>query len=99
MALQSSEEYLVGIRKMGYPDYFPRIHGTLKLLAAIVILIPRKSIFKHWAYAGIFMTLLFAAAAHLSVDEPIIPHIVGAVLATISYYYYNAKMEFKSLPI
>lgn len=99
MAVQSSPEYLKGMKEMyGYPEYFPVLHGTLKIIGAIVLLIPRKFVFKHWAYSGLMITLVFAAQAHLIAgDEPIFIHVLAFVLLGISYYFYNTKAVLKSL--
>jgi hypothetical protein len=82
---------------MGFPNYFPPIHGTLKLLAAIVLLIPMKSAFKHWAYAGMTFTLVFAAFAHNSVGEPFLMQLAFIPILLVSYYFYEKKMTFKEL--
>ena len=99
MALQNSPEYQEGIRAMGYPDYFAGIHGTLKLLGAIALLVPRRFYLKHWAYAGLMVTLLFAGVAHVQVGEPFVVHIIASVLLLVSYYLYLYRIDFPSLPI
>lgn len=98
MALQATPEYLEGINAMGFPDYFPSFHGPLKLLAAIAILIPRRFVLKHWAYAGMIFTLIFAIVAHQAVGDPFIIQIIGIVLTLVSYYFYLTRMSFPSLP-
>jgi uncharacterized membrane protein YphA (DoxX/SURF4 family) len=40
---------------LSYPLYFMYILGVWKLLGAIVILIPKFSLIKEWAYAGFFL--------------------------------------------
>jgi hypothetical protein len=42
------------------------ILGIWKLLAAIVLLIPRFPLFKEWAYAGIFFEFSGAIASHIA---------------------------------
>jgi len=97
MAIQSSPEYLEMYSKYNYPLYLPRIHGFLKFLAAIAILIPRRSFLKHWAYAGMGFTLVLAALAHHFAGEPFYLQIGVFFLLMTSYFLYMDKMNFKDL--
>lgn len=97
MAIRSSPEYLEMYSKYNYPLYLPRIHGFLKLLAAITVLIPRRSFLKHWAYAGMGFTLVLAALAHHFAGEEMYLQIGAFFLLITSYYLYMDKMNFKEL--
>ncbi len=97
MATFTGDAYADQVVELGYPRYLPTVHGPLKLAAAIILLIPRSFVFKHWAYAGVVMTLLFAALAHAAKPEPYFIHIIMLVLASISYYLYVKKMSLKAL--
>jgi uncharacterized membrane protein YphA (DoxX/SURF4 family) len=64
------------LRNLGYPAYFSTILGVGKLLAAIVLVIPRLPRLKEWAYAGIAITyagiainMTAAAASHLATHD------------------------------
>jgi uncharacterized membrane protein YphA (DoxX/SURF4 family) len=57
---------VAGMRHLGYPDYFARILGAWKVLGTVVILLPRLSRLKEWAYAGFTFDLTGAAISHLS---------------------------------
>jgi DoxX-like family len=47
-------EMAIGAMKfLGYPAYLLPFIGTLKILAVITILLPRLSILKEWAFAGL----------------------------------------------
>lgn len=62
------------MRQLGYPDYFNRFIGVMKLLGCIAILIPGFPRIREWAYAGLAFDLLGAvysisATAGLGVSE------------------------------
>ena len=65
--------------RLGYPPYFMSVLGTWKVLGAIVIVAPRLSRAKEWAYAGMMFDLTGAAASRLAVADGI-----GAVLTPIA---------------
>jgi uncharacterized membrane protein YphA (DoxX/SURF4 family) len=54
---------------LGYPAYLATILGIAKLLATLVIVAPRLPRLKEWAYAGIMINMLGAAASHLAVRD------------------------------
>jgi len=97
MAIRSTPEYLEMYSQYNYPLYLPRIHGFLKLLAAIALLIPRRTFLKHWAYAGMGFTLVLACLAHYYAGEPFYRQIGVFFLLLISYFLYMDKMNFKYL--
>jgi uncharacterized membrane protein YphA (DoxX/SURF4 family) len=73
---------------LGYPSYFATILGTAKVIAAVVLLAPRLPRLKEWAYAGILINMIGAAAsvvaAHQSVTNAIAP-VMFAGLALLSW--------------
>ena len=86
-------EYLIEtIRRMEFPGYFGLELDILKIVGAVVILIPAiPSMFKEWAYVGFGILLLSASLAHWIVDGPakgIAPLIPFAILC-VSYYYFR----------
>ena len=56
-------------RALGYPDYFPTILGTFKVLGILALLTPGRRLLKEWAYAGFTFTFLGAAASHAAKGE------------------------------
>lgn len=54
---------------LGYPHYMPYIFGTWKILAGIVILLPRFLRLKEWAYAGVFFVFSGAAFSNLFMGQ------------------------------
>lgn len=84
------------IRRMGFPGYFGLELDILKIVGAVIILIPViPSMFKEWSYVGFGILLLSASLAHWLVDgwlKGIAPLVPFAVLA-VSYYYFR-KMNY-----
>ncbi|MBS1623058.1 MAG: DoxX family protein [Bacteroidetes bacterium] len=86
-------EYLVEtIRRMGFPDYFGLELDILKIVGAILILVPViPAMFKEWSYVGFGILLLSASLAHWLIDgwlKGVAPLVPFAVLA-VSYYYFR----------
>ncbi len=54
---------------LGYPFYLLTIIGLWKIPAFIVILIPKFSLVKEWAYAGLIFVYTGAAASHLAAGD------------------------------
>ncbi len=73
---------------LGYPSYFTYILGTAKLLAAAALLVPGLPRLKEWAYAGIMINMVGAAASRIAVGDgfgDIAPPIVFAIIALVSW--------------
>lgn len=49
---------------LGYPSYLSPILGGAKLAAAVVIAVPGLPRLKEWAYAGVLINMLGAAASN-----------------------------------
>lgn len=86
-------EYLIEtIRRMQFPSYFGLELDILKIVGAIIILVPLIPVmFKEWSYVGFGILLLSASLAHWLVDGPakgIAPLIPFAILCS-SYYYFR----------
>lgn len=78
-----------GIIHLGYPEYVLSILGTWKVLAVIVLLIPKYQLAKEWAYAGLFFLLSGAVVSHLFSGDGILgalPAFVFMCLTIASWY-------------
>ena len=82
-----------GVRHLGYPDYFGLTLVIFKVIAAVLIIIPRvPARIKEWAYAGMAFEFIFAAISHFVVDgfhpQSFFPLIILVVLigSYISYH-------------
>lgn len=94
VALTSQTEFAKeGIRHLGYPEYFGLMLAILKVIGAIVLILPTvPPRIKEWAYAGFAFTIIAAAVSHWAVDgftgQTIFPIVFFGILAT-SYIYYH----------
>ncbi len=76
--------------RMGYPAYLGPMLGVLKILGAIVVLMPRLPQLKEWAYAGFFFIMAGAAYSHIAAGDPAVelfPCMLLLVLTIISWYF------------
>ena len=69
---------------LGYPGYLATIMGTAKLAAAAVLLAPRLPRLKEWAYAGVMINMVGAAASHLAMHQALGNLIAPAVFAGLA---------------
>ncbi len=84
-----TDAVIQGMHHLGYPDYLATILGVFKLLAVIVLLLPFFKRAKEWAYAGVAIDFIGAAASHASVGDTaqfVATPLVFLVLLCISYY-------------
>lgn len=94
--LLSSYSYLFsastieGIRDLGFPDFFRIQLAVLKVIAALLLIIPQiPNQLKEWGYAGTFFFMLTAIVAHFAHKDPIALNIVNLVLIGILAASYN----------
>ncbi|RYZ52013.1 MAG: DoxX family protein [Sphingobacteriales bacterium] len=77
--------------ELGFPDYFRIELGTLKIIGAILLLLPMvPAKFKEWAYVGFAITYVSGIIAHAVVHQnaTVIAPMVPLVFLVISYTYY-----------
>lgn len=56
---------------LGFPDYFRIELNTLKILGALVLLVPQApQRLREWVYAGFLIVLVSALTAHISSGDP-----------------------------
>ncbi|HCN51261.1 MAG TPA: DoxX family protein [Chryseobacterium sp.] len=86
-------EYLVqAVKNLQFPDYFTLELDILKIVGAIVIVVPAiPTMFKEWAYVGFGILLLSASLAHGIVDGFVkgVAPLVPFAFLTVSYYYFR----------
>jgi hypothetical protein len=73
---------------LGYPGYLATILGTAKLIAAVAVAAPGLPRLKEWAYAGITINMVGAAASHIGTHRPltnVIPPAAFTALAILSW--------------
>ncbi len=87
----SSPEAEENFRQLGFPGFFRIELGVAKIIAAIILLLPQiPGVVKEWAYAGLGITFVSAAIAHVSNGDPAAmaatPLIVLAILIISNVY-------------
>lgn len=85
-----------GVVALGYPIYLLTILGVWKLLAVFAILIPKYTLLKEWAYAGLFFLLSGGVISHLASGESVIkalPVFVFFCLNVASWYLRPAERK------
>ena len=78
------------ITHLGYPVYLLTILGIWKILGVVVVLIPKFSLLKEWAYAGFFFIMSGAMISHIAVGDSvneIWPSLLLLVLTVVSWYF------------
>ncbi|SDZ96202.1 DoxX-like family protein [Arachidicoccus rhizosphaerae] len=75
------------MKSLGYPLYLMTLLGVLKMMGAVVLLIPGLALVKQWAYAGIGFLVIGAVYSHLAVGgavTSILPALLIFILTVVS---------------
>lgn len=83
-------EEVENITKLGYPVYMLPLLGVLKIVGVIVVLVPRFTLLKEWAYAGFFFAMAGAAYSRVAAGDgisEIAPPLLLLVLTVVSWYF------------
>ncbi|MEO3407706.1 DoxX family protein [Mucilaginibacter sp. CAU 1740] len=81
---------------LGYPAYVLTIIGVWKILGVIVVLIPKFTLLKEWAYAGFFFVMSGAVFSHLAVGDggkEFFGPVLLIVLTIVSWYFRPADRK------
>jgi uncharacterized membrane protein YphA (DoxX/SURF4 family) len=66
LAILHVPQFMQALKHLGYPPYFANLLGIGKLAGVAVLLAPRLSRLKEWAYAAFGITVLGGCYSHLS---------------------------------
>lgn len=69
---------------LGYPPYLATIMGTAKILAALVLAAPGLARLKEWAYAGVMINMIGAAASQVAKHESLSNLVAPAMFAALA---------------
>lgn len=69
---------------LGYPPYLATIMGTAKLIAAAILVAPRLPRLKEWAYAGVMINMIGAAASHVAMRQQLSNLLAPAMFAGVT---------------
>lgn len=90
--LLSAISYLVypaairGFRELGFPDFFRIELVVLKVLAAVVLMVPFvPTQVKEWAYAGAALFGITAIVAHHAHGDPYILNLVNIIFLAVLF--------------
>jgi uncharacterized membrane protein YphA (DoxX/SURF4 family) len=81
---------------LGYPAYLLTIIGVWKILGVIVVLIPKFTLLKEWAYAGFFFVMSGAVFSHFAVGDggkEFFGPVLLIVLTIVSWYFRPADRK------
>ncbi|MET0570296.1 MAG: DoxX family protein [Pedobacter agri] len=81
-----------GFGHLGFPDYFRIELAIAKILGAILLIAPIKTLFKEWAYAGFAFTFISAFIAHHASGDPTsnqVGPIIFLLVLALSYFTYH----------
>lgn len=93
-----SKAMINGVKDLGFPDHFRILLAVLKVIAAVVILVPQIPIqVKEWAYAGIALFFITAIVAHTAHKDPFFITVInfaliGLLIASRIYLLHYTKM-------
>lgn len=94
--LLGNEKSVEIVTSLGYPAYLSPFLAVARLLALLVIFVPKFSRLKEWAYAGLAFDLIGAIYSLLAVGNPfayvIIPAIILALLFS-SYILHHKRQQ------
>jgi DoxX-like family len=82
------------IHTLGYPEYFVRFIGVMKLLGVATVLQPKYPKLKEWAYAGLVFDTGGAVFSHVSSKSAaadLAPALLGLLLVAGSYALYHRQ--------
>lgn len=84
---------------LGFPDYFRIELGIAKIIAAIILIVPKiPNRLKEFSYAGFAITFVSAFIAHIASGDPLsigIMAIIFLVILILSYISYHKIVSFR----
>lgn len=93
---------LAVFERLGYPAYLLPFLGVAKLLGVIVLLAPRGTRLKEWAYAGFAFDSVGALYSHVYVGDPLSSWwgaLLGFILLLCSYAAFRLKQRAPHEPV
>lgn len=76
------------LAQLGYPPYLSTILGVAKILAGVALAVPGFARLKEWAYAGIMINMLGAAASWVAIGHgpsDFVPPLAFGAIAFLSW--------------
>jgi len=94
--LFSSPESVQVITALNYPAYIVPFLSLARLLALLVIFLPKLPRLKEWAYAGLVFDVIGAMYSQIALENPL-KHLIFPLIALVfifgSYFFYHKKLK------
>lgn len=93
------EEEAQNFSSLGYPSYLMPLLGICKILGVAVILIPKFTLLKEWAYAGFFFCMAGALASHIITGHTAgqwFPPLLLLALTMVSWHFRPAARRIQT---
>ncbi|MBI3518852.1 MAG: DoxX family protein [Bacteroidetes bacterium] len=91
----SSPDSVKIFTELGYPAYLVPFVSVARILALVVIFIPKFPRLKEWAYAGIVFDIVVAIYSQIAIGNPllfIVFPLIALSLLLGSYFLYHKKL-------
>jgi len=82
---------------LGYPAYLATIMGIAKLIAAAIMAAPRLRRLKEWAYAGVMINMVGAAASHIAMRQAATALIAPLMFAAVALVSWGSRPPTRKL--
>src|SRR6266481_3801890 len=69
LAISHAPAFMKALSHLGYPPYFSNLLGVGKLIGVCVLLAPRLTRLKEWAYVAFGITVLSASYSHYNAGD------------------------------
>jgi hypothetical protein len=83
---------------LGYPSYLATILGTAKIIAGVVLVTPGLPRLKEWAYAGVVINMVGAAASHVAMHRAASNLVAPAAFAGLAILSWALRPPTRKLP-
>lgn len=93
----TSNQIKVTFHHLGFPDYFRIELAVMKIIGAVVLLVPVPRNVKEWAYAGFAITFVSAFIAHSVSGDILFARIMPVVFLIILLLSYRAYHRLQKL--
>ena len=94
--IMKSPEAVAMITGLGYPEYFVRFIGIVKIFGVIGILVPGFPRITEWAYAGLFYDLFGATVSIIIMQGfqlPMLFMVLPFGFLFLSYFLYHKRRQ------
>ena len=90
----STEQFV----RLGYPVYLAPFLGVARILALIVIVIPKYPRLKEWAYAGLAFDIIGAIYSQIVTGQTLTSlffPVIAILFLTGSYFFYHKRLQLR----